>query len=415
MQEPTKDKNPATWLPALGTMVALFGYELASFLVLDDGTTNLSTRNVTVPARLAVILLTAIAALKHTRNPSVAPNQAPMLIFALLYTIRITHTWLSGDASRYQPIDYMLYWLGICLIPAFFASLAIKALNHVRAFNLILLATTAVCAMALIQQATSGGMTASRMRGNIALNMITLGRVGACALALVITRTIVGNRVSFLRNAIYWACALAGGLVVLLANSRGPLLSLVLTIAIVLVTTFGRRALPILILAPTPAILSAWALASLAPERIEQVIGRFEIDSDSESMDDSRLSLWRETIKLIAENPVMGAGIELAGGATPHNLVLEGFLSTGILGGIAMCAALSIAILQALKLLRTRAPGSWIVPIFFVCLFNSLVSGAVYAQNTLWVCVFLLAFLQEGAIAPSGISSSWHPSKGPAR
>jgi len=339
----------------------------------------------------------------------------PLLIFTLLYTVRITHTWISGDASRFQPLDYMLYWLGICLIPAFFASLSIKALNHVRAFRLILLATTAVCVMALFLQATSGGLAVSRMRGNIALNMIILARAGACALALVITRTIVGTRLSFLGNVTCWTCGLAGGLVVLLANSRGPLVSLILTVAIVLVTTFGRRALPILILAPTPAILATWVLAALAPEQLERVIGRFEVDSQSESMDDSRLNLWREATDMIAENPVMGAGIEMAGGAAPHNLVLEGFLSTGLLGGIAMCAALSIAILQALKLLRTRAPGSWIAPIFFVCLFNSLVSGAVYAQNTLWVCVFLLAFLQEGSVAPSAITSSWHPSKGPAR
>jgi hypothetical protein len=232
-----------------------------------------------VPARVAVILLTAIAALRHTKSTTVALNQVPLLIFTLLYTIRITHTWISGEAARFQPVDYMLYWLGICLIPALFASLSIKALNHVRAFNLILLAATAVCAMALFLQATSGGLAVSRMRGNIALNMIILGRAGACALALVITRTIVGTRLSLLGNVTCWTCGLAGGLVVLLANSRGPLLSLILTVAIVLVTTFGRRALPILILAPTPAILATWALAALAPEQLERVIGRFEVDS----------------------------------------------------------------------------------------------------------------------------------------
>lgn len=108
-------------------------------------------------------------------------------------------------------------------------------------------------------------------------------------------------------------------------------------------------------------------LASLAVGRVRQRI-RVELDlSNPDNTITSRLSLWRSTVNLLRHNPVFGSGLGGFKSAIapykdpsyhedliyPHNLVLNFWVETGLLGLIAFAWLLVVAFREGLRGLRS--------------------------------------------------------------
>ena len=118
----------------------------------------------------------------------------------------------------------------------------------------------------------------------------------------------------------------------------------------------GRRALALL------ALVGLVALAGMLAARPERVVGHLDLASDSTS--GVRVLLWRSALEMLRDHPLFGIGLDNfvhrynpeRGGdyispegwrepdlSHPHNLLLDWWLSLGVLGALVLARLLIVA------------------------------------------------------------------------
>jgi len=113
------------------------------------------------------------------------------------------------------------------------------------------------------------------------------------------------------------------------------------------------------------------------------------------------------------EHPALGNALEETRSRFyPHNVVIESFMATGIVGGIAFCAFLLGALGGATSVAR-MAENRWVALLFVQQLISALLAGALYLSGTMWclaaALVAIAARQHRAAVrspAPSRIAES---------
>jgi O-antigen ligase len=152
--------------------------------------------------------------------------------------------------------------------------------------------------------------------------------------------------------------------VVVLSFSRGGYLALA---AVVVGLALSHRRRLLLLVAAVAGVL---ALAIVPPVRTRVLI---EIHNSYGSSVDSRLDLWRAAVSIIRERPLVGAGLfgfparsapffthlhTAASFIDPHNIVLNFWIETGLLGLLAIAWVIGAAIVLGV-LGWMRLPAAW--------------------------------------------------------
>jgi O-antigen ligase len=98
-----------------------------------------------------------------------------------------------------------------------------------------------------------------------------------------------------------------------------------------------------------------------------------------------RLEVMSGAWKSFTEAPLLGNALEVMEyGGYPHNVVIESFMATGIVGGTTFTVLLLLSFIYALSLVRMPGSYSWIGLLFIQYMTGSLVSGAIYNSPTMW-------------------------------
>jgi O-antigen ligase len=97
------------------------------------------------------------------------------------------------------------------------------------------------------------------------------------------------------------------------------------------------------------------------------------------------LDLLRNGWSQFVSSPLLGSGVvEDNTGFYPHNVVVEAFMATGVVGGTALLVALIGGAWLALKLALSNGERQWVALLYFQYLFAALLSGAVIGSGTMW-------------------------------
>jgi O-antigen ligase len=111
------------------------------------------------------------------------------------------------------------------------------------------------------------------------------------------------------------------------------------------------------------------------------------IDDDPSTTE--RIGLIQDSLQQIAASPWLGsASVELKSGAYPHNIFLEGALSFGLPLTAVLAILLSHGLFKSLKLLKTE--NDLVSLLFLQSLVISQISGALFADSMLWICLVLI-------------------------
>jgi len=153
-----------------------------------------------------------------------------------------------------------------------------------------------------------------------------------------------------------------GVLITVLSFSRGGYLALA-AVSLGLVLSSHRR-LPLLGL----GVVAAAGLALIGPVRTRVLIETHNVYGNTIQ---SRLDLWSATLKLISQRPIFGAGLSgfhdriapyfthlhtQANFIDPHNIVLNFWVETGLLGLVSMAWILGTALVSGWR--GWRSPGT---------------------------------------------------------
>jgi putative inorganic carbon (HCO3(-)) transporter len=223
-----------------------------------------------------------------------------------------------------------------------------------------------------------------------------------------------------------WAAAAAALLLALaLTYSVGGWLATATGLAVVLVLARGRRALVPL------ALIGALAVAGTLVARPEYLVGQLDLGPDSTS--GVRVLLWRAAVEMLRDHPLFGIGLDNfvyrynpeRGGdylspegwrepdlSHPHNLLLDWWLSLGVLGALLLLRLLVLAWRLGRKALAATAGDrvgralavGWLGSLV-ATLAHGLIDNSFFLPDLAalwWMGLGALAILAEEAGDPSG-------------
>jgi O-antigen ligase len=108
-----------------------------------------------------------------------------------------------------------------------------------------------------------------------------------------------------------------------------------------------------------------------------------------ETVSEGRAFRFNEGLELISSNLAFGYGLELPNGGYPHNLIIESFLSLGIVGGFLFTYIYLYGIFRAVRLIKLNGHVNEIFSYFYIqrCVM-ALSSGNLYASSIFWYLLF---------------------------
>ncbi|OOY32607.1 hypothetical protein BMI88_01585 [Thioclava sp. F36-6] len=187
----------------------------------------------------------------------------------------------------------------------------------------------------------------------------------------------------------------AGAYLLILSNSRGPVVSLTLAFTLLLLAKIQhKRLLSVTSFFIIGALVAAYLNRSLLFDNTG-ILYRFEVITSGKDMSTagrliSTSGAWHQFL----ENPFFGNSLqEEITKFYPHNVILESLMSTGITGGIAFVIMVALALHASWAILRTSAKDSWIALISLQYIFGAQFSGAIYQSNTMWLSMSLVCAL----------------------
>lgn len=366
---------------------SLVGYFLLAginqLLGLDNSTISLAFR--------ALGGVCAAALIVFASRRRFDTNLLLIIIFGVTYATQLILTLhLREEPSALQPYAYWAWAMGGCIFPAIAIYLCFTPDKQKWTIRLVLtVAIASTCLMLLVGSTTyfiAPGVGIDTGRWSIAtVNPIAMGQLGTTTILVALGWLLSNPSMKVTQIAVASGAALAGGLLLLLANSRGPLVALVLCVFILALARFKRRgALTLLVVAGCGVAI---LLATQYELVVEGVLKRFSlIASGRDRATELRLIAYKGAWNQFTGSPVMGDGIEERNtGFYPHNVILESLMATGLLGAIPFLLLLVRGLWSSWKILRTNDQLIWLGLAQIQFVIAAQLSGSIYQSTALWV------------------------------
>ena len=387
----TRDDRHATQISLLcGATVA--GYPAVAALSSIFGFDN---RLGSIAFRLALIAVcfTILLRLRLTH-----PKRArigiwfPLMFFWMLYLARVVwDAYLASNPLSREPYFYLVFALGSCLIPmmAFMVGLRTneRMLDRAREATVFMVTAASAAVLWVFYNSTQLQLSTQRMQLD-ALNPISVGHLGGSLVILSIFCLFQGRK--RLRNQLVYWVALPIGMVLLVSSaSRGPVLATALALGAYAMARLGSRrglisALFIGVFFVGGAWLASFVEGQMGFSSVSRIVGLIELGG-SDLTASIRLSLMRTAWAEFLSSPLVGSGLEgHRVGFYPHNAIVEAFMATGIVGGIALLAVLASAGLSAWRLLTQQAGSGWTALLCIQYIVAAQFSGALWGAGAMW-------------------------------
>lgn len=316
------------------------------------------------------------------------------VLFWVLYLIRMTNdTLIESYILTAEPSSYWLWAIGGCVVPLIGLSRArYNAADAPKYFLwcfafVFIAAALAVPNISTFVDTDYGGYEGGRAALN-ALNPISLGHLGVQLLLLCIWGTFL--RPAGERKLYYIALFAVGGLIglylALVANSRGPLVSLVAAVLFAIAASklrgkFGLIA--IMLFAAVAFVPIVGFVDQLAGTQVyDRLLGQSQFDEvNTLARIDLYASAWAQFMRF----PLTGYGIEdPVFGGYPHNLIIEAFMSTGLIGGFLLLSVMALAIYVCYHILRNIPQFGWLALLVIQQVVSIQFSGTIGQATILW-------------------------------
>jgi len=347
---------------------------------------------------LYILLLIGYAAVmlwfrEEARYP-LAGLAIPFAMFLGVYVVKVGWGIANSPpefATGLAMGDFASYLFMVSLPALIFGFTMGRTLNEAAAFRWLAGMLGAFLAAALYYNLSEGNLITSRLAANEILNPITTGQLAAMALVLGVYRLTlvpVGNRRNWMR--LYFVILLLlGAAVLVFTASRGPLIAAVLALSITLAAGYGRgrrRSVGVALLFVSGILLLAFYFAEDFGVDLGLIFSSENLTSARQS-NFERLTLLAEAGRVIRENPLLGGDPVLRlplYDPYPHNLMVEAFMATGILGGGPFLLGVVWATLKAIIAVFQGRPGAWVGLLLLMILIGNLFSGNLYYNLPLW-------------------------------
>lgn len=400
-----KLKFPGNVLPLIW-FLSTTGYYLLMIFMLEFGLST-QTRLMTVPARFIPMLLAFIYLRKYKsfffKNKLITTLWIWMMLF---YSIRMLYDLnFENFTFFFSDINYYLYVLTSLIIPPIAMSIQWDEIAWEKAKKWVLFGSISVSILGFVfyREAFS---EFGRIKGitdeYATISPLAISYTSLISFSYFLLRIIKNPNNSNKTTSIIGLLLSAPGL--LLGSSRGSILALVVVLVLILIAKKYRMRLMITIIVISvsfPILLQfSNSFGSVLLHRVVNTL--FEVQS-GEYFETDRPYLWKIAIENFLSSPFIGDLIENRGiGHHPHNIIIEAFMSMGLLGGIPFLIILAYLWKLFFKIARHTNKFDWVLIVFGISFMQNMVTGAIWGAVWLWTSAGALISLNHYLINKNG-------------
>lgn len=336
----------------------------------------------------------------------------PLLTFLFLYGLRLIYD-VSGLGLVFgsQSASYVYgYFFGLTLLPVIALNVAYKRIDIDSlfrwAFAVIVLTNIALFLFSL----TSEGLAANSAFSSRAeivgeeyqtavLNPLNFGVMGAMMSALALGVLTTAQRLSI---PLLGGCCLLiviGIANILFSGSRGPFLAFAVALLAILWSTFGSRLrIRQIIWVVVGLIIAGLIYLALFSKVQIFLFDRFLMmfENRTGGMLEERDFLLEVAWQDFLSSPILGSSYVISvGNASPHNIVVEALMSTGLLGGVFFGFAAVRFAIALYRMLRGDFGRSayCLAPPILCMLTIGLTSYSIGQSPELWIYIALVTVM----------------------
>ena len=383
---------------ALALVVSGFPFVAAASELIDVISTPISIGVRAMTAAVSLLLLIGSARADLHRAYWLIVSCAAAF-WALFLTRMVTDTLLVAHAIRDEPASYWVWAVGGSLIPLLgLACARFTPQNATPIFRTCFGLTLVTVFLALPSLSsmveTAYGSYNSGRASLTALNPISLGHLGVQLVIMSLWALILRARIPGpFGVAIFGGAALVGMYLTIVANSRGPLVSLFVAAMFALLASNLRRkywliglsVVALLAFAPTVAVVDQIA----GTQVYDRMFGQSQLDEVSTVI---RFELYTSAWNQFLANPLTGSGLEdPVFGGYPHNLLIEAFMATGVFGGTLLIAVFVMSCYAAYRVLRIAPAYGWLALLTVQQIVGAQFSGSIGQATVMWGLIGALA------------------------
>ena len=397
---------PAESIPRLSSYVSFL---MISVLVLNlsgypivasiTGLLGLDNRLVALAFRI-LLLLGSVALIAAILTNRVRVYRGwvwvPMLVFWLVYLIRlILDTKIVVPPLSRGPNEYWMWAIGGCLLPLVALMARPNKATARNAPEAVLWVTgvAAVLVLAAIAMEIVSGISRVLETGRLeisTLNPISAGHLGGTLVLISMYSFFRGGQLRNMKwkTSVLLLLILAGLILVVLSGSRGALGATAICAAVFGISKLHRRGGALAVVGIGLLAVGTYHAASLAEDRLglltlSRIASAMSPGRDTGASD--RLELLSDSWDQFLEAPVLGSGLEESNRRDyPHNVVVESFMATGLVGGVAFLLIIISAAWVAVRAIFTGAPHGWLALICLQYLIGAQVSGSLWGNTVMW-------------------------------
>lgn len=375
-------------------VAAFVGYPLLGSLVAMTGWPSLAG---SIPVRLFMLLL-SLYLIVILRANKLTVGAKLTLFFWLLYLSRLLWDLIvpsipgASEALGFFIIFGVTSSLAVMLVPA-------TCWDEARLARMFAIVGACICIIAFIEVSfdLAGDRSLFAETGRLSVdtvNPITYGHVAVTTLIACFRLAGAGSG----RNNRMLALLAAVAAIVLLkfSGSRGPLVSLVVCMAMLGLCNRPYRGI-VLVIIPLLVVQALLMGDSVLEQRVSIV------EDDPSSLE--RILMQTGAIQQYLDNPILGSAfVEFQTNTYPHNPFIEAAMATGTLGLVLLLVLFGMALWQAIALLRA---GFVVVPLLAIQFFVAVqFSGSLSESNQLWIALALMFSPYRHVIASAKVEMS---------
>ena len=402
MQDPQQNNGQPHWsFTAIAYGLGFSGFNLLLLFLASFGL-RFDSRIYTIPYRI-VFLVFAMAFIGIILKKGVMAKLGwlwfPLMTYWILYFLRIyLDGYLLQVNLRIDAFVYVQRAIGAAFIPMLIFLKPLTKSENTKVFlafwtiHLACLLMAFVLYRDLIESSyrlAFGGH--QNVDAAILLGPIGISYIGVLAIVISIQRACLETRhvSKWLFTLAYLGIVLAGMLILLLGETRSAVISCVVATIIVLLTSLNStrtstklKIVALAILAGTIMFFSIERYGGGTTRRFQFLLE--QIERSDMAIGGGRRILYQNAIDQFLQSPLLGSGLEeKISGTYPHNHIIEAFMATGILGGLAFIILSSIALYYTYMILKYDKERGWVGIIFIVYLLRGMFSASIIDAH-LW-------------------------------
>lgn len=378
------------------TVSSIVGYP---FVASIASITDLDNRFLSIMMRLIILIASLLILMRCSKKDLLRPSKVLFIFLAfwILYLTRLTHdTLLVNLELGRSALEYWAFAVGTCFIPA----LAILLARNLPEPHALLQLTLMLSMIVVIVGMAFGDTAVIGTKGNVfdsgriqleTLNPIIFGHIGA-TLFLIAYWKFRSQRPSILKLLVNLAIALLGVVAIGFSGSRGPLIALIAAVLFFELSKGGRGIFVKVFLLSVTLLALSIDLIALETKLGINIFSRLQgaillTDASAVGRTEQVLSGWR----IFLENPMLGGALEDPNFKIyPHNVIVESFMATGIIGGILFLIFMFLVVWRGFLITRNDSAFG-VFPLLFVQYFCAAqFSGSLYSWGGMWVLATLI-------------------------